>query len=287
MNKLRDTSLGAYLLYGAALVYVMTLASILRGPLGMHETVIVYEVAGVLGAGLVYRRLMGDWSAPAPELRTAGGSAGALVVAVLAAVALGLWANVSMVLTVELAADAVPGVRELAERYQQQVEILILEAEGVERVLGIVGVCVAAPLCEEGLFRGVMLSEQRKSEGWFAAALLNGAMFGAFHLNPLSLVPLTVVGLFLAHLTIRSGSLWPAILAHAALNISNGVVMPALLPASAKTTGVGEMTLFEGGYALTIESVGQYAVLLLLFGGLAAWLWWLAVGMLSEDRSGG
>lgn len=143
-----------------------------------------------------------------------------------------------------LAANAVTGalamlspwLRELAMAYEQMFEALMYPADPATRLLAITAVVVFAPVCEEVLFRGVLLPLQRAPERSVAAVvLLNGALFSLLHLNPLSFFALLVVGAFFAHVVVITGSLWPAILAHAALNFVNGVIAPELL----RSTGFG------------------------------------------------
>ena len=69
-------------------------------------------------------------------------------------------------------------------------------------------------ICEELLFRGYA---QRQFERWGGPAsgiLLSGVLFGAYHLRPTQVLPLIVLGTYLAYLTWRSGSVVPAIVVH-------------------------------------------------------------------------
>jgi uncharacterized protein len=52
--------------------------------------------------------------------------------------------------------------------------------------------------------------------------VLNAALFAAAHVVTLLLPGLFVVGLFLAYLRERSGSIWPSVLLHA---LQNGVAL--------------------------------------------------------------
>jgi uncharacterized protein len=47
-------------------------------------------------------------------------------------------------------------------------------------------------------------------------------LFGLYHLRLTQLLPLTAIGLYLAYLTWRTGSIWPAIVAHF---VNNGVIV--------------------------------------------------------------
>jgi membrane protease YdiL (CAAX protease family) len=91
-------------------------------------------------------------------------------------------------------------------------------------------VASVGPLVEELLFRGVLLSAllRRLRTGW--AVLASAVLFALVHLPDLrwlwyALPNLALLGVVLAWLRLRSGSLWPAVLAHA---INNLLAMLAL-----------------------------------------------------------
>ena len=83
-------------------------------------------------------------------------------------------------------------------------------------------VSLAAPLGEELFFRGYALPAIARSFGPVAASLATGALFSALHLNPIGFVGLWEIGMLLAFLRLRSGSLWPAIVCHATNNAVAG-----------------------------------------------------------------
>jgi membrane protease YdiL (CAAX protease family) len=89
--------------------------------------------------------------------------------------------------------------------------------------LVLVVVCVG-PLVEELLFRGVLLSAlmKRWHVGWAVAG--SSLLFALIHLPGLqyqwyALPNLILLALLLAGLRLRSGSIWPAVLAHGANNL--------------------------------------------------------------------
>ena len=135
-------------------------------------------------------------------------------------------ANVITSLLVEL----IPPLQALAEEYKKLIEKLIIDTTGWKKVVAVVSVSLIAPVCEEALFRGTILQEQRKVETFGLAILLNGFMFSTFHLNPVGFVSLWLVGAFFAHLTLSSGTMWVPIIAHAAFNFFNSTVLPEFAP---------------------------------------------------------
>jgi hypothetical protein len=78
---------------------------------------------------------------------------------------------------------------------------------------------VTAAICEEFLFRGLLLNLLRHRGGWIPAIIASAVLFALFHLNPIVLLPVGLVGAYLAVLVWRSNSLYPAILAHGLNNL--------------------------------------------------------------------
>ena len=77
---------------------------------------------------------------------------------------------------------------------------------------------VIAPVVEEIFFRGFLFQGFRQKYGWMPAIFLSSAIFGAAHLDAVSLIPTFVLGCVLAYVYHRSNSVWPGILFHAAIN---------------------------------------------------------------------
>ena len=77
---------------------------------------------------------------------------------------------------------------------------------------------ILTPLTEELLFRGVLYQALRRSMPVGGAALLSALIFAAMHFTLALFIPLTVMGLVLALLYERSGSLLPSMLVHACNN---------------------------------------------------------------------
>jgi membrane protease YdiL (CAAX protease family) len=74
------------------------------------------------------------------------------------------------------------------------------------------------PLLEEIIFRGLLFRGLRTRFRLVPALVVTGLLFAAFHMDPLRLVPLAIAGAAFAYAYERSGSIWPAIVAHAGLN---------------------------------------------------------------------
>jgi len=102
---------------------------------------------------------------------------------------------------------------------QSQLELIqsVLESGlGVE--FNLVMLALVPGLCEELLFRGYAQRQFERATGVVGGILLSGILFGLYHLRLSQLLPLALLGIYLAYLTWRTGSLWPAILVHMAHN---------------------------------------------------------------------
>ncbi len=95
------------------------------------------------------------------------------------------------------------------------------------RLLLFSAVVIAAPLFEELIFRGFLWDTFSRSLPQWAVWLLTSLLFAAIHGDPVQATAVFWTGLFIGWLRWRSGSIWPAILAHF-VNNSLAVIATAL-----------------------------------------------------------
>ncbi len=77
---------------------------------------------------------------------------------------------------------------------------------------------IVAPVVEEIIFRGCIYRFLKSQISLFSAQLVSGVVFAVLHANVLSFVPLVIVGIVLARVYEKSGSLAVAIWFHAFFN---------------------------------------------------------------------
>jgi hypothetical protein len=106
--------------------------------------------------------------------------------------------------------------RQLDEQSMQLIA-KVLETD-FSLAFGLVMLAVTPAICEELIFRGYAQRQFERVGGATVAIVLSGVIFGLYHLRLTQVLPLTAIGLYLAYLTWRTGSIWPAILAHFANN---------------------------------------------------------------------
>ena len=95
----------------------------------------------------------------------------------------------------------------------------IAALDGLARVPTFAIVGLLAPLGEEVFFRGFLLAALVPVLGGLRGALVSSAVFSAAHFNVGTLLPIFVMGMLLAWLYMRTGSIWPPVVAHAAQNL--------------------------------------------------------------------
>ena len=96
-------------------------------------------------------------------------------------------------------------------------EIAALDGVALLPTFAIIG--LLAPFAEEVFFRGFLLAALASVIGGLRGALVSSAIFSVAHLNVGTLVPIFVMGMLLAWLYLRTGSIWPPFVAHAAQNL--------------------------------------------------------------------
>ena len=212
----------ATLLYLAVFILMVTLGVALQ--FGHPQFgLLASELLCILAPAIVVARLMRKRDdAPALlDVKTWGLSVNWTAWLIVASLLLAVSANAASALFTEL----VPGLSEMAENHEALVTKLLYPESISARIAAVTAIVVMAPLCEETLFRGVMLplhSARRMPVGLLL--FINGMLFSLLHLNPVTFPALVVVGAFFAHVALLTRSLWPCVVAHATLNFMNGVV---------------------------------------------------------------
>lgn len=111
-------------------------------------------------------------------------------------------------------------IPEAFEQFEQsQIEMIetILRTE-TSVMFNLIVLAITPALCEELLFRGYFQRQLERGVGVLWGIALSGVVFGLYHLRLTQVLPLSLLGVYLAYLTWRTGSLWPAIVVHFANN---------------------------------------------------------------------
>ncbi len=114
------------------------------------------------------------------------------------------------------------------EAVQDTVKLFQSSTDPATIALMAVAAVVAAPICEEIVFRGYLYGVAKKFAGPWVAALCSALVFGAAHGSLAALLPLTVFGLLLVFVYEKTGSIWAPMAIHFAFNGSTVLIQLAL-----------------------------------------------------------
>ena len=103
----------------------------------------------------------------------------------------------------------------LRQLEQSQIELIEqVFAQDLGVVFSLAVIAVTPAFCEEFLFRGYLQRQLERSTGVFWAIAITGVIFGMYHLRFSQVIPLSIIGIYMAYITWQSGSLWLAIVVH-------------------------------------------------------------------------
>ena len=110
---------------------------------------------------------------------------------------------------------------DLFEKYNFQITSLISQGDFIYSLLG-VGIIV--PIVEEVMFRGIIYHELDDIFSVKTAIVLQGILFGVYHLNIIQGLYASILGIFFGLIVYKTKSIWPAIIAHIFMNSSSVVL---------------------------------------------------------------
>jgi len=94
-------------------------------------------------------------------------------------------------------------------------------------VLKVIALLVSAPVVEEFVCRGILIPKLEKSFSPIVAVLISSVLFGLMHLMAggfILAVGATMMGIVFGLIYVKTGSLWPAIAAHAFANLPDFIL---------------------------------------------------------------
>lgn len=207
----------ALVIYSVSLLLYLTLSGLLHTlGLDVRAVLVVAQLVALLGLSMWLARLLRIPAREAFALRPAAPVHWYMVAAsALPLQALG--GGLQYVVLRRLPEDS-----QLRQLMEQGMGRFVAVETGLDVAMLFLAAVVIAALCEEMLFRGLILQLIRRRAGWGQAIVWSAALFAIYHLNPIVLLPVTLVGAYLGLLVWRSGSLYPAIAAHA---LNNGLAL--------------------------------------------------------------
>jgi membrane protease YdiL (CAAX protease family) len=98
--------------------------------------------------------------------------------------------------------------------FEETTRILVSAHSPTEFLLVVLMVALVPAIAEELLFRGLVQRSLEEAVGGLRGAIITGVIFGAYHLNPFSIVPLVALGVYFGFIAYRSGTITLAMSAH-------------------------------------------------------------------------
>ena len=90
--------------------------------------------------------------------------------------------------------------------------------------VGVLAVVVAAPVVEEIVFRGLIMTRLSQAMPGWLAVLVSAAIFGACHRHPVWFGYAFVLGSVFGFMDLRAGSIWPSSLGHIVFNSFSQII---------------------------------------------------------------
>ncbi|MGL5354251.1 MAG: lysostaphin resistance A-like protein [Clostridium sp.] len=117
-------------------------------------------------------------------------------------------------------------------------------------LVSILVVGIVAPFAEELMFRGVIYKTLSKSMSITSVIVLQGVLFGVYHMNLVQGLYATFLGILFGYVTYKTKSLWPAIIMHMVNNIVS-TIAPSIVGENLDST-FAVIILLIIGFAITL-----------------------------------
>ncbi len=151
-----------------------------------------------------------------------------------------------------------PFYHSLQSQTEKLGELLLVGQNIPLLLLAIAAIGITPAICEEIAFRGLIQRSFEEQLSPLGAILLTGFLFGAIHLQPVNLIPLVGIGMFLGLVAWASRSIWPAIFGHFLFNTTEILLLNLTDSPLAETQSIATQDTL-----LSILPLALVAVLLL------------------------
>jgi membrane protease YdiL (CAAX protease family) len=99
------------------------------------------------------------------------------------------------------------------------IRFFFMDDSALNYIYGAIAIGIVPAICEEVLFRG-FLQNSYKNQGKIKAAIfIPAVVFSVSHLNPVDMIPLFIMSVILAQISIKSGTTYYSILLHLIINL--------------------------------------------------------------------
>lgn len=127
--------------------------------------------------------------------------------------------SIGLQILITLAIDSLGSISVFEELIKQQNDYSQAITGNTNKLLELLAVAVAAPLCEELFFRGAVLSSLRENRfEKVSSVLIQALMFAIVHGVPIAMLYAFIMGTVMGWLRIKFDSIWPGICLHSVFN---------------------------------------------------------------------
>ncbi len=126
-----------------------------------------------------------------------------------------------LIFSIPFGAEVLKQVKELFDLLEQTTLSLVTAGNAEEFIFVVFVIAVTPAVCEEFLFRGLVLKNFEMITLSRNAILLTGLIFALFHFHPFNLIPLIIVGCYLTFIVYYSGSIFTAVISHFIFNFTS------------------------------------------------------------------
>ncbi|MDQ3194100.1 MAG: CPBP family intramembrane metalloprotease [Bacteroidota bacterium] len=110
--------------------------------------------------------------------------------------------------------EIINSMKQLFDLLESTTEKLVTARTVPEFLLIVMVIAVTPAICEEFLFRGLVLKNFEKITIASKAIFFSGLLFAFFHFHPFNILPLAILGFFLAYVVYHSGSIYTSVACH-------------------------------------------------------------------------
>ena len=147
---------------------------------------------------------------------------------------------------------------------------------GNEFFLAIVALGVVPALCEEMLFRGIILGTYERRMKWAPAVIMVGVLFAVYHILLLTIPSIIILGVMITFVVYRTRSIWAGVLYHFIhnfLSVCLAYAQPKLMEYMEGSGMPADMPQLEGSVMLSgIIAWGVIGAFCLALFGVFTWL---------------
>lgn len=156
-----------------------------------------------------------------------------------------------------------------------------MEFTSVSFIIAFLIVSISPAICEEAVFRGVVLNSFRGFRSKWTAIIITGVIFGAFHGSIWRFVPTAVLGIMLGYIVFETNNMLYAALFHAINNLTPLLSLFAMKKLYSEEMFAEQMTsaVSEG---IPLMAVGVY----LMYGAAIPFLFYVGDYLIHRGQAG-